>query len=476
MKRKGDNEDRISRPVRNERPTTEGGSPPDWLGAALAFFAADEGVAIVEHVAPYRVRAANKVFVAMSNTRDGSVAGKPVLEVGPRWEDDGFAGILRRAAKRSGTLSRLEHLPGSPPAWYEVSITRDSFPGLGIALVYRLRDVTAREARYRELEAATERLGSVVTVAAAAGTLSPTRVPGAAAQAAAAICGGPAAICLRGLDGSLQVTASAGLNGDSDGLWSAIARDKRLPVQQTLTSGQSGTTRVTAALPLELSAPLASVDAQWVAAVPIEGGRGPLGVVMTIWRQTRTPRGPDLRAIECVAGQVALSLEHAASRRSADPLRAVLQALPHPVLAIDIDGRVTLANLAFEDRFGVPADSRRSLEQLLRALSIRTPEGVPIPIEAFPLSRALAGEFVRGGPYVATEPESGHSCRVEVSAAPVHDGRHGNVVGATSIWFERLVVASDRVITPTLAGKRVPPHPAIAQAIAPLPVAQEGSP
>jgi PAS domain S-box-containing protein len=107
-----------------------------------------------------------------------------------------------------------------------------------------------------------------------------------------------------------------------------------------------------------------------------------------------------------------------------------LQALPAPALLFDAGAVVIAANPAAEQLAGRPL-AGTSAEDLLRLLDARAPGGGPLTAAGFPVSRALAGEEVRGRP-IEVAGAGGLRRTLRVSAAPVRDG--GRVAGAVSLW------------------------------------------
>jgi signal transduction histidine kinase len=110
-------------------------------------------------------------------------------------------------------------------------------------------------------------------------------------------------------------------------------------------------------------------------------------------------------------------------------LAAIVDLLPDPLSVWNMRGMADRVN-----RAGMAASELRpgtSLDGLARMVSMRTVEGAPVPIEAFPVVRALRGELVDRDE-VRLSYSGAPERRLLVQAAPIHDAR-GETVGAVTI-------------------------------------------
>ncbi|HVY62905.1 MAG TPA: PAS domain-containing protein [Planctomycetota bacterium] len=408
--------------------------------ACVAFFSwVDDALAFLEHTPPFRIRFANAAFLAMRPSgAPKEIEGAPLESAVPWPAEVGIATTVARAARRNGTVSRVEVVlqDGRAPRYYEVTVQRDVFPDLGTAILYQARDITAREQARRDLEAANARLSDVSAVATVAGALSIERLPGVAVSTAGKLCGGAAALYLREPGGALRVSAVGGpLARGLEAAWPLLASDKRSTLPPALESGQ---TQVLGLHPqLEAHAHLARIRTRWLATIPLEGRTGQIGALLTIWPRVENPRGPDLRALEAIGGQLALGLDHARAFtvERGEWLRLAFGALPHPVVAVDGSGRIVLVNAALTERFGLPPDACASIDRLVQAVCLRRPDREDVAPGDAPLARALRGVRVSGERFLARRSGDREDAGFEISAAPVHDER-GEIVGATAVWLE----------------------------------------
>jgi PAS domain S-box-containing protein len=102
-------------------------------------------------------------------------------------------------------------------------------------------------------------------------------------------------------------------------------------------------------------------------------------------------------------------------------LRGILDVLPEAVLIADEHGRIYLGNAAAAEILGRIPTSIDPLPDGTR--DVRRLDGSPCPPEEEPLSRAVRrGETTRGEQLILTNPISGASTPILVSAAPLADG------------------------------------------------------
>lgn len=112
------------------------------------------------------------------------------------------------------------------------------------------------------------------------------------------------------------------------------------------------------------------------------------------------------------------------ARRAAEERAALLEAILESmaeavVVVVDRDGRVSMANQAARRAMG--HDPRgRTLAEMRTLYDLRTPEGDPLPPEAWPLSRALAGETFQQQEVLARRADR-QDVILSVSGAPARD-------------------------------------------------------
>ncbi|RQR34953.1 PAS domain-containing protein [Burkholderia sp. Bp9143] len=132
---------------------------------------------------------------------------------------------------------------------------------------------------------------------------------------------------------------------------------------------------------------------------------------------------------------VAAMLRHArltndlARRREAaarGQLEAVLQALPHGVIAIDAKGRVTYANAAAGELAGFDIDDAagRPVRDVLRVF-----DRDDRPVRTTPLDRALGGAHVMSDRHCLHDADGGAPVPIVETASPIADA-NGNIDGA----------------------------------------------
>lgn len=125
---------------------------------------------------------------------------------------------------------------------------------------------------------------------------------------------------------------------------------------------------------------------------------------------------------EAVDALLTLQREMNAQRDLAD---AILAAQGRWAVAYDAAGRVVRAGAAMDEIAGVSLVGM-GMQDVIRHLSIRQPDGRPLQQDELPDSRALRGERVAGERLTITNRE-GRTIHVRVSAVPVTSG-------AVSVW------------------------------------------
>ncbi|MFD1787017.1 PAS domain S-box protein [Sphingomonas floccifaciens] len=117
-----------------------------------------------------------------------------------------------------------------------------------------------------------------------------------------------------------------------------------------------------------------------------------------------------------------------AARESETRLRALMEALPTPVVIADRDGAFTLVNAAYRRvcrPIGVPSSTSD-----YAMFHGRYPDGRMLSLDDWPMTRALKkGEVVVAERIDMQRSDDGTYRRFAISAAPVHDNK-GNITGA----------------------------------------------
>ncbi|HEY8491805.1 MAG TPA: ATP-binding protein [Dehalococcoidia bacterium] len=109
---------------------------------------------------------------------------------------------------------------------------------------------------------------------------------------------------------------------------------------------------------------------------------------------------------------------HAAEERAA-LLEAILESMAEAVVVVDGEGRVRMANQVA--RQAMAHDPRGStLAEMRTVYDLRDPQGEPLPLEAWPLTRALAGETFHGEEVLAHRAD-GQDLVLSISGAPARD-------------------------------------------------------
>ncbi|TMC86009.1 MAG: PAS domain S-box protein, partial [Chloroflexi bacterium] len=111
-------------------------------------------------------------------------------------------------------------------------------------------------------------------------------------------------------------------------------------------------------------------------------------------------------------------------------LEVVIEAVPGAVSIHDAQGRIVRLNRMGLENAG-PERSKDTLADSPRTYAVRTPAGEPLPLENFPVTRALRGETVSGVEIQFLDVE-GQDRFASLSAAPLHDAR-GKIDGVIVI-------------------------------------------
>jgi PAS domain S-box-containing protein len=110
-------------------------------------------------------------------------------------------------------------------------------------------------------------------------------------------------------------------------------------------------------------------------------------------------------------------------------LEAVIETVPDAVSIHDIEGRPIRLNQQGRQNAGTRGGE--TLSEAQHAYNVRTPDGKPLPLEEFPVVRALHGETVSCTEMRIATPQ-GQDQYISASAAPLHD-LSGNIEGAILI-------------------------------------------
>ena len=138
-----------------------------------------------------------------------------------------------------------------------------------------------------------------------------------------------------------------------------------------------------------------------------------------------------------ISSQMAMAVDNAmlreAERFRRSQLEAILGELTGAVSAFDIDGRLTLSNLAERELFDLTdAEARpgQPLQEYLSTKRLMNLDGTPVAIEDYPMVRALRGERLQDQEYLITR-KNGERRHISTNARPiVVDGK---TTGAVSV-------------------------------------------
>jgi PAS domain S-box-containing protein len=100
-------------------------------------------------------------------------------------------------------------------------------------------------------------------------------------------------------------------------------------------------------------------------------------------------------------------------------LEVVIEAVPGAVSIYDAQGRIVRLNRMGLENTGLER-SKDTLEDSQHTYAVRTPTGEPLPLENFPVTRALRGETVSGVEIQFVDAE-GQDRFASLSATPLHD-------------------------------------------------------
>ncbi len=127
-----------------------------------------------------------------------------------------------------------------------------------------------------------------------------------------------------------------------------------------------------------------------------------------------------------------LSEARDAAEHKAAELDAVFDAITDGVFVFGRRGEVIRANKEVVRVIGFdPVGVDR--EKIIKRLSLRSPDGMPIAFDEMPSSRALRGEVVRQERFIFTDAK-GRDIITQAAAAPLREG--GIIKGAVSVWHD----------------------------------------
>lgn len=137
-----------------------------------------------------------------------------------------------------------------------------------------------------------------------------------------------------------------------------------------------------------------------------------------------------------------LSALHQSEREAANraiELEAIFQSLADGIYVVDKKGAIIRSNHAFMEIIGYSEKNREeffglSREQRHMLLDVRDEHGHPLPYGAWPETRILAGEILKGPTVVDLHLRNleGHELQLNVSGAPLYD-REGELIAALCI-------------------------------------------
>jgi len=159
-----------------------------------------------------------------------------------------------------------------------------------------------------------------------------------------------------------------------------------------------------------------------ISAAPLRNIRGRIDGVVSVTR--------DLSALH--------QSEREAANRAIE-LEAIFQSLADGIYVVDHTGAIIRSNAAFQEIIDYSEQSRESFFALSRderhtLLDVRDEQGQPLAYEAWPETRILRGEVLKGSSVVDLHLRSldGHELQLNVSGAPLYN-REGELIAALCI-------------------------------------------
>lgn len=115
-------------------------------------------------------------------------------------------------------------------------------------------------------------------------------------------------------------------------------------------------------------------------------------------------------------------------------MEAIFAASPEAIVVSDTEGRIVRMNPVAAELLALsPDEQAQPPSERAKLLRMETPDGKPLPMEAYPVLRALRGETVRGVVVVIHRPSDGQPRWLSVAAAPIRDA-DGTPRGAVIIF------------------------------------------
>ncbi len=137
-----------------------------------------------------------------------------------------------------------------------------------------------------------------------------------------------------------------------------------------------------------------------------------------------------------------LSALHQSEREAANraiELEAIFQSLADGIYVVDKEGAIIRSNAAFMEIIGYTEENREEFFRLSHdrrhmLLDVRDEQGHPLPYEAWPETRILKGEILKGPAVVDLHLRNleGHELQLNVSGAPLYN-REGELIAALCI-------------------------------------------
>ena len=167
------------------------------------------------------------------------------------------------------------------------------------------------------------------------------------------------------------------------------------------------------------------------------------GLIVIHYKQRTRPTRGEYAFAQDIAAQCALAIEKARllteaqqaaklANERANTLDAVFQAMTEGITVITPDEQVSIRNTAAAQFLGVPAYSSASIKTFLQRHPTYTLDGLPVPYENFPLTRALHDRIEVRGERVFTTRADGEPRVVELTATSLrnHDREQVGLVAA----------------------------------------------
>lgn len=146
-------------------------------------------------------------------------------------------------------------------------------------------------------------------------------------------------------------------------------------------------------------------------------------VLIAAWETTAQAEAR--RRIESLAREMA--------GRSSE-LRAIFDAMEEGVFVAGADGRLTLVNAAGARIMGLTAEQAlQPLASFLDTSNIRAADGSTMPVEGFPLARALRGESGIDAEQIVRRYDTGADVLLRVAFSPIRDPHSHAITGAVAV-------------------------------------------